>query len=554
MFLKLIRISSFKILLPLALLSSSAFAATAHKQTWEAGYTFFAFFQKYNIPTSVYYNLSPKDRELTSEVYAGVSYYTLLDDSGELLQALIPIGDGMQIHIFKRDGEFALDFTPLIAFEQEQTVSLSIQRSPYQDLLEMTHDSGLVSEFLNAYKNSVNFRGIMKNDRLAVIYERKYRLGAPLKNANIKAAVVEINKKPHYLFRFKNGRYYNQEGKEIQGFLLQTPVSGARVSSKFSLGRKHPILGFVRPHYGVDLAVPKGTPIVAAADGVVSFAGKKGGYGNLIEIRHEGNLKTLYGHMNSFANGMRAGKKVKRGQMIGRVGTTGLSTGPHVHFGLYRNNVPINPLSNVKAVSKELAGKEKEAFNELVKEFTPILQKALEEGKNTIRANDSLAPAKDDEEEGDANANLNDEGDSSNAADSARPQSSQDSQRGALESNNTESQSAESAGAKDSQSVADSKQDSKKPSAQDSKNSKDSKQTPKDSKQIAPADSKDFKHATPAESQNTESTNKTKTQNARAIEASDLLHPAQSRADSKDSKASKDSKESKSQTDSKESQ
>ena len=133
-------------------------------------------------------------------------------------------------------------------------------------------------------------------------------------------------------------------------------MAGARISSRFSLGRKHPILGTVRPHYAVDYAAPKGTPIVAAADGVVIFAGKRGGYGrNLIEIRHENKSKTLYAHMNSFASGMKSGKKVKRGQLIGRVGSTGLSTGPHLHFGLYRNNVPINPLSSVKAVSERAA-------------------------------------------------------------------------------------------------------------------------------------------------------------------------------------------------------
>ena len=254
----------------------------------------------------------------------------------------------------------------------------------------MTNDSGLVGEFLNAYKNSVNFRSILKNDKLAIIYERKYRLGKPLKNASIKAAVVEINKKPHYIFRFNNGRYYNKEGKEIQGFLLQTPVAGARISSRFSLGRKHPILGTIRPHYAVDYAAPKGTPIVAAADGVVIFAGKRGGYGNLIEIRHENNLKTLYAHMNSFATGMRTGKKVKRGQMIGRVGSTGLSTGPHLHFGLYRNNVPINPLSSVKAVSKELQGKEKESFIALTEHFMPYLQNALNRSVNAITPNEDF--------------------------------------------------------------------------------------------------------------------------------------------------------------------
>lgn len=389
-----------KAIVLLSLWSSLSFGATAYSQIWESGYTFFAFFQKYNIPTSVYYNLPPKDRELTSEVYAGVTYYTLLDDNEELLQALIPIGDGMQIHIFKRDGEFKLDFAPMIYFEQEQTISLSIQSSPYQDLLEMTRDNGLVSEFLNAYKNSVNFRSIQKGDRLAVIYDRKYHLGKPLKNANIKAAVVEINKKPHYIFRFNNGRYYNKDGKEIQGFLLQTPVAGARISSRFSLGRKHPILGTIRPHYAVDYAAPKGTPIVAAADGVVIFAGKRGGYGNLIEIRHENNLKTLYAHMNSFASGMKSGKKVKRGQLIGRVGSTGLSTGPHLHFGLYRNNVPINPLSSVKAVSKELQGKEKEKFMAVSESFITLLQEALEKGGNSIVANESfsLTPSEADED------------------------------------------------------------------------------------------------------------------------------------------------------------
>ena len=365
--------------------------AMAHTQIWESGFTFFAFFQKYNIPTSVYYNLSPKDRELTSEVYAGVTYYTLLDDDGSLIQALVPIGDGsMQIHIFKRNDEYVLDFTPMIYFEQEQTVSLAIQKSPYQDLLELTNDKGLITEFLNAYKNSVNFRSVMKNDRLAIIYDRKYRLGKPLKNATIKAAVIETNKKPHFLFRFKNGRYYNKEGKEIQGFLLQTPVSGARISSKFSLGRKHPILGTIRPHYGVDYAAPKGTPIVAAADGTIIFAGKRGGYGNLIEIRHENNLKTLYAHMNSFASGIKAGKRIRRGQFIGRVGSTGLSTGPHLHFGLYRNNSPINPLSSVKAVSKELQNQEKEEFNIFIQSFIQRLNQALEDKDSSIKPNEAL--------------------------------------------------------------------------------------------------------------------------------------------------------------------
>lgn len=372
-----------KLIIFLFLSYSLCFGAVAQSQIWESGYTFFAFFQKYGIPTSVYYNLSPGDRELTSEIYAGVRYYTLIDDEGKLLQALIPIGDGMQIHIFKRDGQYMLDFTPMIYFEQEQVVNVTVQKSPYQDLLDATNDKGLVAEFLNAYKNSVSFRNMMKHDRLAIVYNRKYRLGQPLKNASIKAAVVEVNKKPHFVFGF-DGRYYDKSGKEVHGFMFRLPVAGARVSSRFSLGRKHPILGTIRPHYGVDLAAPMGTAIVAPADGVVTFAGKRGGYGNLVEIRHENNLRSLYGHMHSFATGIKPGRKVKQGQMIGRVGSTGLSTGPHVHFGLYRNNQPINPLSNIKMTSKELQGKNKEEFNALVQHFIPRLNQAMDEINNMV--------------------------------------------------------------------------------------------------------------------------------------------------------------------------
>ena len=252
-----------------------------------------------------------------------------------------------------KDG-YKMDFTPIAYFENEQRLVLSIQRSIYQDLMEITDDQGLVNELLNAYKNSISFnRTVLKGDKVALIYNRKYRLGKPLGNAQIKVAMVETNKKPNYLFAY-NGRYYDIKGKEIEGFLLSMPIVGARISSKFSLGRKHPILGFVRPHYGVDYAAPKGTIVSAAGSGTIVFAGQKGGYGNVIEVRHENGIKTVYAHLNSFAPGMKAGKYVKKGQYIAKVGNTGLSTGPHLHFGVYKNNQPVNPLGNIKAATKEL--------------------------------------------------------------------------------------------------------------------------------------------------------------------------------------------------------
>ena len=174
------------------------FGAVVNNQTWESGSTLFGFFQKYNIPASVYYDLPAEDRELTSEIYAGVRYYTALDDDNNLLQALIPIGDGMQIHIFRYKNGYKMDFTPVTYFENEQRLVISVQRSIYQDLMEVTDDQGLVNELLNAYKNSISFnRTVLKGDKVALIYNRKYRLGKPLGNAQIKAAMVETNKKPN---------------------------------------------------------------------------------------------------------------------------------------------------------------------------------------------------------------------------------------------------------------------------------------------------------------------------------------------------------------------
>ncbi|RAX56128.1 peptidoglycan DD-metalloendopeptidase family protein [Helicobacter sp. 10-6591] len=352
-----------RILLVVFIAVNGAYAAVVHNGVWENGNTLFGFFQKYKIPASVYFELSPEDRELTGEIYTGVRYFVALDEKDNLLQALIPIGDGMQIHIFRYKDSYKIDFRPIAYFESRQQIVLAIQKSAYQDLMELTDDKGLVNEFLSAYKNSVNFsRNVIKGDKLALIYDRKYRLGIPLGNPRIQAAMIETNRKPNYIFSFNNGRYYDGSGKEIEGFLLYAPIRFARISSRFSLGRKHPILGFVRPHYGVDYAAPKGTKVVSAGNGVVSFVGKKGGYGNVIEIRHENGLKTIYAHLDSFAPGMQSGRPVKRGQYIAKVGSTGLSTGPHLHFGVYKNNRPINPLGNIKTDRKELRDKEKREF------------------------------------------------------------------------------------------------------------------------------------------------------------------------------------------------
>lgn len=364
-----------KLLFSVFILHSFAFGATSKSDIWDKGYTFLKFLEAHNIPASTYWNLHAEDKELTADIYAGVRYYMLLDNS-TLIQALIPINDDMQIHIFKDGDDYKVDFIPVKYFKTSAQIAISIQKSPYQDLYELTGDTNLSNEFVNIYKNSINFsKRVFKNDKLAIIYDYKYRLGRNFGHPEIKASLIETNRKPNFLFAHTNGRYYNEKGNEMRGFLLGLPVSGARISSRFSLNRKHPILKVARPHYGIDYAAPKGTAVRAAAGGKVIFAGSKNGYGKVVEIAHENGLKTLYAHLQSYS--VKKGQKVKQGQKIAQVGNSGLSTGPHLHFGLYKNNRPINPNASLSASKSVLSKNEKGDFLKVAKSYENKLKIAI---------------------------------------------------------------------------------------------------------------------------------------------------------------------------------
>lgn len=358
-----------------SLCSVMAFGATSKSEIWGNGETFLKFLESHNIPSSLYWNLHAEDKELTAEIYAGVRYYTL-EDNGMLIQALIPLNDDMQIHLYREGVDYKVDFIPVKYFKSNAQIAISIQKSPYQDLYELTGDTNLSNEFVNIYKNSLNFsRSVLRDDKLALIYDYKYRLGRTFGSPDIKAALIETNRKPNFLFAHTNGKYYDEKGNEMQGFLLSMPVYGARISSRFSLNRKHPILKVRRPHYGIDYAAPKGTAVRAAAGGKVIFAGSKSGYGKVVEVIHDNGLKTLYAHLYSYS--VKKGQRVKSGQKIAKVGNSGLSTGPHLHFGLYKNNRPINPNLSIKTTKSILNKDEKKAFLAVAKTYEEKLKVAI---------------------------------------------------------------------------------------------------------------------------------------------------------------------------------
>lgn len=341
-------------------------AAHVEGLKWKSGETFLTFLEAYDIPQSLYYDLDKEDQKLTEEIISGVGCQLLMDQNDTLEQALIPVNDELQLHLSRHDDQYHFDVLPIISEERRHALTLRIENSPYIDIEKATGSTKVAQSFVNGFKNSLDFRrDLRKGDQLAMVYTRKYRLGKPFTMPQLEVAMIEMRHKRHYLYRNRDERYYNETGKEIEGFFLARPVHNARVSSGFTKRRYHPILKRYRAHLGIDYAARPGTPIMAATSGKVVFAGYTRGYGNLTKIAHRDGYVTLYAHQRSFRRGIHRGSYVKKGQVIGYVGTTGLSTGPHLHFGLYKNGRAINPARVVQVSTKKLSGKRLAEFKEL---------------------------------------------------------------------------------------------------------------------------------------------------------------------------------------------
>ncbi|MDT8338180.1 MAG: peptidoglycan DD-metalloendopeptidase family protein [Sulfurimonas sp.] len=346
---------------------TSIFGAEVETSRWSNGETYLMFLEKNSLPLRpLYYNLDQDEQQLTEEIYSGVHYQISKEKNGEISQIFIPLNDELQIHIYKHNGEYFFETVPIVSETRTEAFTLKIEHSPYLDIVKETGSVKLATIFVSSFKHSLNFkRDLRKGDRLAMVYEQKYRLGKPFSMPTLKAAMIEMRGKQHYIYLNDDGRFYNQDAKEIEGFLLGNPVRSARISSRFTKRRFHPVLKKYRAHLGVDYAASRGTPIAAAGSGRVVFIGQTRGYGKLIKVQHEDGYMSLYAHQNSFRKGIRKGSYVKKGQIIGYVGSTGLSTGPHLHFGLYKNNQAIDPLRVVQVATKKLSGKDKTAFLQL---------------------------------------------------------------------------------------------------------------------------------------------------------------------------------------------
>ncbi|WP_246434626.1 OapA family protein [Teredinibacter haidensis] len=241
-------------------------------------------------------------------------------------------------------------------------------------------DDKLVMELAGIFGWDIDFAlDIRENDSFKVLFEESFLDGDKIGNGNILAAEFTNRGKSFRAVRYEdingNTQYYTPTGDTMRKEFLRTPIDFARISSHFNLSRKHPVLNKIRAHKGTDYAAARGTPIKAAGDGKVTFAGRKGGYGNVVIIQHGQTYKTFYAHISKFRKGIHKGSRVKQGQVIAYVGSTGLATGPHLHYEFHVNGAVRNPLTVKLPKAKAVPEAELQRFYQhtqpLLAELTP---------------------------------------------------------------------------------------------------------------------------------------------------------------------------------------
>ena len=242
----------------------------------------------------------------------------------------------------------------------------TILRSLYKSAIDQKVPSNIIVEFARIYGFQVDFqRDIRKRDKFQIMYEAYVDENKKLiETGNILFANLILSGEDNSLFYFdqeSNAGHYDKNGKSVEKALMKTPINGARLSSPFGM-RKHPIDGFNKMHKGTDFAAPKGTPIMASGSGVIKKAGWCGGGGNCVVIKHNSTYQTIYAHMSKFANGIRSGVRVKQGQTIGYVGSTGKSTGPHLHYEVLINGKRVNSQTLKLPSGKILKGDNRKLF------------------------------------------------------------------------------------------------------------------------------------------------------------------------------------------------
>ena len=293
---------------------------------------------------------SVRQRRIFSRVRAGRRYEVRRSRAdGEFREFILQLDRKKQLRISRTpSGEMAAEREEIPYSRDVVRVHSRIDTSLYKAVADAGGAPGLVGNLSDIFAYVIDFhKDIRSGDQVDVLVERNHLRGEFTGYGRVLAAEFTVGGRRHTAVYFDHdgGRYYNSEGESLRRTFLKSPLRYTRISSRFSRRRFHPLLKRYRPHLGVDYAAPRGTPVHAVADGVVAWAGRKRQAGKTVELRHGGGYRTAYLHLHRYARGVRAGRRVSQGQVIGYVGSTGLSTGPHLDYRISRRGRYLNPLT-----------------------------------------------------------------------------------------------------------------------------------------------------------------------------------------------------------------
>jgi murein DD-endopeptidase MepM/ murein hydrolase activator NlpD len=268
--------------------------------------------------------------------------------NGELQELVYPLDELRTLSVRRGDDGFEnVTLTASLERRSAQAVG-TIENSLFLDGRKSGMNDRMIMQFADLFGYDIDFaQDLQEGDRFSVVYEQLYKDGKKLRDGDILAAEFVNNGRIYRAVRFvaSDGTkaYYTPAGLSLRKAFIRTPVDFTRISSGFTLHRWHPILNMMRAHMGTDYAAPIGTPVHASGNGRIEFMGRKGGYGNMMILRHGNQYETVYGHLSRFQSGLHAGSAVQQGQVIAFVGMTGLATGPHLHYEFRVNGMPVNP-------------------------------------------------------------------------------------------------------------------------------------------------------------------------------------------------------------------
>jgi len=350
-----------RFLLFIVLAISAIWAGDYKLKYWKAGESFGEYLTKHKIDSTKFYSqIAPDDIKFLSSIMSKSPFFEN-SENGKLKEALIPIGEEMQIYISKMGDDYKFDIIPLKYKVVKDRVTIKIENNCFNDIKKATNNAHIATYLKRVFKGKLNFKKLRKGDIVSVKYEQKSIEGLPWDEPKIEAAYIKRGDSEYFAIKEGEGYkiYSNKESSETKVVTSSTtakyqafryPLSKIRITSKFTYKRWHPILHRYRPHLGIDFGAKRGEPIYAISSGKVIYSGWMRGYGKVIKIEHGNGVVSLYAHQSKLL--AKLGQRVKTHQIIGKIGSTGRSTGPHLHLGVYKSGRPVNPANYINHIVK----------------------------------------------------------------------------------------------------------------------------------------------------------------------------------------------------------